>query len=676
MTPNEPKSRAAELTQALRKANHDYYVLDAPTLSDAEYDRLFRELQALEREHPELVTPHSPTQRIGAQPSERFEKVQHRRQMMSLDNCFSSEEFDEFAARIRKLLHDEPIRFVCEPKMDGLAITLSYEHGKLVQGATRGDGTTGEDVVQSLRTIKSIPLELHGDPPPLFEVRGEIYISKKEFAQMNKEREAAGEPTFANPRNSAAGSLRQLDPRETAKRPLSAIFYDVGEVGSLEGHPGAGHPYRTHWEKIAKLREFGLRTNPENRICESVEEVRARHAEMLAMRHGLPYEIDGMVVKVDSEEQRAQLGSVSRNPRWAIAWKFPAEEEATTVNDIHVSVGRTGAITPFAVLEPVVVGGATISLATLHNIDEVHRKDVRKGDRVFIRRAGDVIPEVVAVILADRKPDAAVFKMPTECPACGHPVARKEGEVVLRCDNASCPAQLAGRLQHFCSRLAMDIEGLGEQTCAALVESKLVRSPADLYALTREQWLTLPRLGQKSVDNLLVGLEKSKTPRLSRFIYALGIRMVGEATARALAIRFQSATALLDVSADDLQAVRDVGPEVAAQVRGFLEVPENRQLIERLLAPPASVQPRPEEVVSSGPFVGKSIVLTGTLESMSREDAKAAVERRGGRVAGSVSRKSDFVVAGADAGTKLKKAQELGVKVIDEAAFRAMLDPP
>ncbi len=670
-----PIERARELTAALRKANHDYYVLDAPTLSDAEYDRLFRELQALEAAHPELVTPQSPTQRIGAAPSSKFEKVEHRRQMMSLDNCFSSEEFDEFAARVHKLLGpDEKVRWICEPKMDGLAITLSYEQGKLVKGATRGDGMVGEDVTQNLRTLQSVPLELLGEPPELFEARGEVYISKKEFAKMNAEREAAGEPTFANPRNSAAGSLRQLDPRETAKRPLSAIFYDVGEVGSLSGNPPPGHPYRTHFEKLARLREFGLRTNPENRFCETVEEVRARHAEMLAMRHGLPYEIDGMVVKVDSEEQRARLGTVSRNPRWAIAWKFPAEEEATTVERVDFSVGRTGAITPFAVLTPVVVGGATISLATLHNIDEVHRKDVRKGDRVFIRRAGDVIPEVVSVILAERKPEAQVFEMPRECPRCGTPVARDEGEAVLRCKNLSCPAQLAGRLQHFASRLALDIEGLGEQTCAALVESGMVKTPADLYALTREQWLSLPRLGEKSTENLLAALERSKRPALRRFIYALGIRMTGEATARALALRFPEPRALLNASIDELQSVRDVGPEVAAQVHGFFQLPENRELVERLLSPPASIEPQPEQVASSGPFAGKSVVLTGTLETLSRDEAKAEVEKRGGRVAGSVSRKTDFVVAGADAGTKLKKAQDLGVKVIDEASFRAMLE--
>ena len=601
--------------------------------------------------------------------------MHHRRQMMSLDNCFSSEEFDEFAARVHKLLGEEKVRWVIEPKMDGLAISLSYEHGKLARGATRGDGAVGEDVTSNLRTIKSIPLQLHGEPPPLFEARGEVFISKKEFAKMNSEREAAGEPTFANPRNSAAGSLRQLDPKETARRPLSAIFYDVGEVGALEGNPPPGHPYRTHFEKLAKLREYGLRTNGENKLCESLEEVQEQHRAMLAKRHELPYEIDGMVVKVDSEEQRARLGTVSRNPRWAIAWKFPAEEEATTVNDIAVSVGRTGAITPFAVLEPVIVGGATISLATLHNIDEVHRKDVRKGDRVFIRRAGDVIPEVVSVILESRKPDAAVFEMPAACPACGTPVAREEGEVVVRCKNASCPAQLAGRLQHFASRLAMDIEGLGEQTCAALVESKLVRSPADLYTLTREQWLTLPRLGEKSVDNLLEALRNSRAPRLSRFIYSLGIRMVGEATARALAIRFTNARALLDATLDDLQSVRDVGPEVAAQVRGFLEVSENRELVERLLAPPASVEPQPEQLVAGGPFAGKSIVLTGTfqIDDPRGSEGRGGTARRPGRWFGEPQDRSGRRRSGRR--NQAEKAQELNVRVIDEQAFRAMLEP-
>ena len=673
-----PAQRAETLRTQLREASHRYYVLDAPTLSDAEYDRLFRELEALEKDHPELVTPDSPTQRVGATPGEKFDKVTHRKQMMSLANCFDDAEFDEFLERVRKLLGDEQVGFVVEPKLDGLAVSLTWEHGRFVRGATRGDGLVGEDVTANLRTIKSIPLQLHGvDVPALFEARGEVFINKKDFARLNAEREAAGEPTFVNPRNSAAGSLRQLDPRQTAKRPLSIYLYDIGEVGSLGGNSPSAQPYSTHWEKLEDLRARGLRTNPENRRFTSADEVKAAYRDFIARRRSLPYEIDGMVVKVDSEDQRARLGQVSRTPRWAIAWKFPAEEEATTVERILVSVGRTGALTPYATLTPVYVGGVTVSNVTLHNEEEVKRKDVRAGDRVFIRRAGDVIPELVRVITESRPPSGLPeFVMPAACPVCGTRAEREADEVVLRCPNADCPAQLAGRLQHFASRLALDIEGLGEQTCAALVESGLVHTPADLYKLTKDEWLTVPRLGDKSADNLLAALDKSRRPPLRRFLYGLGIRMVGEATAKAVAQRFPDVRALLDTSLEDLQAVRDVGPEVAARIYGFLHQERNRAATLALLGPPASIEPHPEQLATGGPFAAKTVVLTGTLQGMSREEAKAEVERRGGRVAGSVSKKTDFVVAGEEAGSKLKKAAELGVKVLDEAAFRAMLEGP
>ena len=659
--------RAEELRQQLREANHRYYVLDAPTLSDAEYDRLFRELTQLEEAHPELRTPDSPTQRVGAQPSEKFAKVQHRRPMMSLANVMSDEELAEFDGRVHRLLGDEPVAYVFEPKLDGLAVTLTYENGRFVQGATRGDGQLGEDVTANLRTIKSVPLQLRGGAPSRLEVRGEVFIPKADFARLNAEREAAGEPTFVNPRNSAAGSLRQLDPRETAKRPLSILFYDVGDTGELR--------FSSHWDKLGKLKELGLRTNPENKLARSLDEIRAHYAELLRRRHDVPYEIDGTVVKVDSEDQRRRLGSVSRTPRWAVAYKFPAEEEATTVEDIQVSVGRTGALTPVAFLTPVHVGGVTVARATLHNEEEVRRKDVHKGDRIFLRRAGDVIPEIVRVIAEARPPEGLPeFRMPTHCPACGAEVHR-EG-AITRCTNLSCPAQLHGRLRHFASRGAMDVEGLGDQTCSQLVERGLVKTPADLYALTREQWLDLERMGDKSVDNLLAALERSKQSSLRRFIYALGIRLVGEATARALALQFQSVERLLDATLDELQAVRDVGPEVAQQIHDFTQTAENREAVRRLLA--AGIHPAPEVVEARGPFAGKTVVLTGSLTAWSREQAKAEIERRGGRVSGSVSRKTDLVVAGEDSGTKLKKAAELGVRVVDEAAFRALLQegPP
>jgi DNA ligase (NAD+) len=654
--------RAEELRRQLREANHRYYVLDAPTLSDAEYDRLFRDLTQLEEAHPELRTADSPTQRVGAQPSEKFAKVQHRRPMMSLGNVMSDDELVEFDARVHRLLGDDPVAYVFEPKLDGLAVTLTYENGRFVQGATRGDGQFGEDVTANLRTIKSVPLQLQAGAPSVLEARGEVFIPKADFARLNAEREAAGEPTFVNPRNSAAGSLRQLDPRETAKRPLSMFFYDVGETGELR--------FSSHWEKLTRLKDLGLRTNPENKLARSLDEVRAHYADLLRRRHEVPYEIDGTVVKVDSEDQRRRLGTVSRTPRWAVAYKFPAEEEATTVEDIQVSVGRTGALTPVAFLTPVHVGGVTVARATLHNEEEVRRKDVRKGDRIFLRRAGDVIPEIVRVIAEARPPEGLPeFRMPTHCPACGAEVHR-EG-AITRCTNLSCPAQLHGRLRHFASRGAMDIEGLGDQTCSQLVERGLVKTPADLYALSREQWLDLERMGDKSVDNLLAALGRSKKTSLRRFIYALGIRQVGEATARALALQFQSIDRLLDATLDELQGVRDVGPEVAQQIHDFTQTAENREAVRRLLA--AGIHPAPEVVESRGPFAGKTVVLTGSLTALSREQAKAEIERRGGRVSGSVSRKTDLVVAGEDSGSKLKKAAELGVQVVDEAAFRALL---
>jgi DNA ligase (NAD+) len=659
-----PAARAEELRAQLRDASHRYYVLDAPTLSDAEYDRLFRELEQLEADHPDLITPDSPTRRVGAAPSEKFAKVTHRRQMMSLANAMAEDELLEFDARVHRILGDEPVRYVVEPKLDGLAVTLRYENGRFVQGATRGDGLTGEDVTANLRTIKMVPLQLGGRPPAVFEARGEVFINKRDFVRMNEEREKAGEPTFVNPRNCAAGSLRQLDPRITAQRPLSIFFYEVGETPGLT--------FATHWEKLALLRELGLRTNPENALCESLPEVKEKYRRMLAMRHELPYEIDGSVVKVDSEDLRRRLGAVSRTPRWAIAYKFPAEEEATTVEDIFVSVGRTGALTPVAALKPVHVGGVTVSRATLHNEDELRRKDVRVGDRVFLRRAGDVIPEIVRVILESRPEGSRPWEMPRQCPACGTPVVREEGEAITRCPNPTCPAKTVSRLRHFASRLAMDIEGLGVETSTQLTETGLVKTPADLYRLTYEQLVGLDRFADLSARNLLAAIEASKTRPLQHVIYALGIRMVGEATAVALARRFGSLEALMNASVEDLQSVRDVGPEVARQIHDFLALPGQREMIGQLLA--AGVRPEPEPAAATaGPLAGKTVVLTGTLAQYSRETAKAEIERRGGRVSGSVSRKTDLVVAGDDAGSKLKKAQELGVRVVDEEGFRELL---
>src|SRR5467141_2725678 len=589
--------RAEELRSRLREASHRYYVLDAPTLSDAEYDRLFRELEQIEAEHPDLITPDSPTRRVGAAPSEKFAKVTHRRQMMSLANAMTEEEFLEFDGRVHRLLGDDPVRYVVEPKLDGLAVTLTYENGRFVQGATRGDGLTGEDVTANLRTIKMVPLQLKGSPPPLFEVRGEVFINKRDFVRMNEEREKAGEPTFVNPRNCAAGSLRQLDPRITAQRPLSIFFYETGDTPGLE--------LETHWEKLLLLRELGLRTNPENELVEGVDAIKDKYRRLLGKRHELQYEIDGSVIKVDSE-------------------------------------------------------------------DQLRRKDVRVGDRVFLRRAGDVIPEIVRVIPESRPPDSKPWEMPRQCPACGTPVVREEGEAITRCPNPTCPAKTVSRLRHFASRLAMDIEGLGIETSTQLTETGLVKTPADLYRLTYDQLVNLERFADLSARNLLAAIEASKTRPLRHVIHALGIRMVGEATALALARRFGSLEALLEATVEDLQSVRDVGPEVARQIHDFLAVPEQRETIRQLLA--AGLRPQPEQAVAgSGPFAGKTVVLTGTLKQYSRESAKVEIERRGGRVSGSVSRKTDLVVAGEDSGSKLKKAQELGVRVVDENGFKELL---
>ncbi|MHB8417521.1 MAG: NAD-dependent DNA ligase LigA [Myxococcales bacterium] len=646
------------LRRELDDASYRYHVLDAPAISDAEYDRLLRWLEALEAEHPELVTPDSPTQRVGAAPSERFERVQHRQPMLSLQDVFSDEELADFDARVRKLLGKEAIDYVCEPKLDGLAIEVVYERGALARGSTRGDGFVGEDVTANLRTIRTVPLRLRGRPPELLEVRGEIVLLKADFALLNARREEAGESLFANPRNAAAGSLRQLDPRITASRPLSAFFYEVGET-SLS--------FPSHWEKLEALRAFGLRTNPKNRRCRGLDAVRAYVAELAAGRNDEPYEMDGMVVKVDLEDERRRLGFVSRAPRWAVAYKLPPQEETTTVESIEVNVGRTGALTPVAHLRPVRVGGVTVSNASLHNEGELRRKDVREGDTVLVRRAGDVIPEIVAVVLEKRPPGAVPWPFPDHCPACGSAAIKLEGEAVTRCLGMACPAKLREGLLHFASRNALDIRGLGEALATSLVERGLVRQLADLYSIPRERWLELPRMAEKSADNILASLARSRRTTLPRFLNAIGIPGVGEATAKLLAQAFPDVRALVAADEEALTRVRDVGPALAGEIRAFFAEPQNVRSIERLLA--AGVEPEAEATPREGIFAGRSLVLTGTLGSLSREEAKAEIERRGGRVSGSVSRKTDFVVAGEEPGSKLEKAHKLGVPVLDEAAF-------
>lgn len=659
--------RIQALRDEIRAHDHSYYVLDRPTISDAAYDRLYRELVEWEKAHPEGITADSPTQRVAGQPAEGFEKVVRRRPMLSLANVFDEAELADFDTGLRRRLglDDDapPLRYVCEPKFDGLAVELTYENGLLIRGATRGDGEVGEDVTGNLRTIRTVPLRLREPAPAHLEVRGEVVMFKKDFAALNQRQEEAGDKVFANPRNAAAGSLRQLDSRITASRPLSFFAYEIGE--SSEAFP-------THEAKLKRLAALGFLESGEWVVAHGAQGAKAFWDRLLERRHELPYEVDGVVIKIDDEDLRSRLGQVSKSPRWAVACKFPPEEESTTVEAIEVQVGRTGAITPVAHLAPVRVGGVIVARATLHNEDELRRKDVRVGDRVMVRRAGDVIPEVVQVVVEARTGKEEPFVFPRDCPACHAQLVREEGEAAWRCTNAACPAQLRERIFHFASRRAMDIEGLGDKLVAQLVDRGLVKDFADLYRLTADDFAGLERMAEKSANNLVRGLEKSKDVPQRRFLFALGIRHVGEATATLLARRFPDVRQLYTATEDELMAVKDIGPEVAQAIRQFFDREENRLVIEHLLE--VGVSPVPEPEVQGGAFTGKTVVLTGTLARFTRDEARAEVERRGGKVSGSVSKKTDLVVAGEDAGSKLRKATELGVPVVDEEAFVALLE--
>lgn len=663
--PREVRERVEKLREEIRRYDYYYYVLNQPLISDAEYDRLFRELQELEARYPELVTPDSPTQRVGAPPAEEFAPVEHAIPMLSLQNCFNDEELEEWDERVRRLLGGEPVEYVCEPKLDGLSVELVYVDGVFTVGSTRGDGRVGEDVTRNLRTIKQVPLRLfpiEGRVPRLLEARGEVYMEKEAFRRLNAERERAGEPLFANPRNAAAGSLRQLDPNVTASRPLKIFFYALGRAEGIE--------IRSQVELLTTLPKLGLPVNPLWKLCKTLDEVKAFYRELLAMRHALPYEADGMVVKVNDFAQREVLGEVSRAPRWAIAYKFPAEEATTRVLDIVVQVGRTGALTPVAILEPVEVSGATVSRATLHNEDEIRRKDIRIGDWVVVRRAGEVIPEVVKSIPERRTGQEREFQMPTRCPACGGPVVRPPGEVAYRCENLSCPARLKESLRHFASRRAMDIEGLGEKLVDKLVESGLVRKLSDIYRLTKEDLVRLERMGEKSAQNLLEQIERSKGAGLARLIFALGIRYVGEHLAEVLAEHFPSLEALSRAGYDELIQIPEIGPRIAQSLVDFFQNEENRRLIQEL----KELGVRTEaERPRAGPLSGKTFVFTGALTAFTREEARRLVEALGGRVASGVSRKVDYVVVGADPGEKLRKAQELGIPILTEEEFRRLV---
>jgi len=665
----QASERIDRLRRELDDHNYRYYVLDDPIVSDAEYDRLLRELQALEADHPDLITPDSPTQRVGAQPSAGFSTVEHRVAMLSLANAFSEEEVAEFDRRIRDRLDREPIHYMAEPKLDGAAIALRYEKGELVLAATRGDGSKGEDVTANIRTINAIPLRLRGaNPPDELEVRGEIFMTRSGFDRLNRGLSEAGEKLFVNPRNAAAGSLRQLDPAVTARRPLR--FYCYGSA-STDGLP------ERHSEILARLKDYGLPISPEVRTVTGLKGLLAYYDEIGKKRAELDYDIDGVVYKVDDLEQQSELGFVSRAPRWALAHKFPAQEETTRLIDIEVQVGRTGALTPVARLEPVFVGGVTVTNATLHNADEIKRKDVRPGDTVVVRRAGDVIPEVVRSIPEKRPANTQPWNMPTECPACGSAVEQVEGEAVARCTGGLvCPAQRKRALEHFASRGAMDIDGLGTRLIEQLVEQDLVHSPADLYALTQETLAGLERLADKSAANLVQALENSKQVSLGRLLFALGIREVGEVTAANLARHFGTLEALSAASVEDLEAVADVGPIMARHVHAFFEEPHNREVIEALLAAGVEYTPEQPPDPANLPLTGKTYVLTGSLEQMPRSKARAALEALGAKVTSSVSKNTTALIAGADPGSKLDKAESLGVEILTEDDLQELLKNP
>ncbi|AOS97623.1 DNA ligase [Microbulbifer aggregans] len=662
--PVEKRERAQELHDILQRANYQYYVLDAPELPDVEYDRRIRELQELEAEYPELVSPDSPTQRVGAAPLTEFAEVRHQVPMLSLDNAFDDDELREFDRRVRDRLNSpDAVEYACEPKLDGIAISLLYRDGVLERAATRGDGTTGEDITQNVRTIGSVPLRLREkDVPQVLEVRGEIYMPKAGFAELNEKARKDGEKIFVNPRNAAAGSLRQLDSRVTAQRPLELCAYGVGQV------EGAELPER-HTEVLKQLNRWGFRINKEMLVAEDIDACIEYHRQLGEKREGLPYDIDGIVFKVNSIPLQRRLGFVARAPRWAMAYKFPAQEEMTELLDVEFQVGRTGAVTPVARLKPVFVGGVTVSNATLHNRDEIKRLGVKIGDTVVVRRAGDVIPQVVSVVESKRRADARDIVFPDHCPVCGSPVESTPGEAVARCSGGLiCSAQRKQAIKHFASRKAMDVDGLGDKLVDQLVDEGLLHSVSGLFHLTKEQVAGLERMGEKSAQNLLDALERSKDTTLPKFLYALGIREVGEATARNLARHFGDLGPLMQASEEDLQEVEDVGPVVAHFVAEFFQQTHAQEEIEALRQ--AGVHWFPEETGGEAqPLAGQTWVLTGKLETLSRSEGKDYLQRLGAKVAGSVSANTDMVVAGPGAGSKLNKARELDISVMDEDQF-------
>jgi len=667
-TRNEAKRRAIELRREIAIHQKRYYIDNDPDLSDAEYDRLEHELIEIEQRFPDLITPDSPTQRVGGEPSEGFESFTHSTPLLSLDNAYGAAELLDWDARLKRALGDEgPPTYMVEPKVDGLSIAIHFEGGRFRRGVTRGDGTVGEDVSPNVRTIRSIPLELTDGETRGLEVRGEVFLPRSVFVRLNEERAAAGEPLFANPRNAAAGALRMLDARVTAQRRLDCFFYGVAAWG--------GEPLATHQDNFALLRRLGLRTNPLNRVCPAIEEVIEAFDELGKSRDTLDYEIDGLVVKVNELALRTIAGATSKFPRWAVAVKYPAQQATTRVNKIAVQVGRTGKLTPVAELEPVALAGTTVSRATLHNEDEVERKDVREGDTVFVEKAGEIIPQVVKTVLSKRPKRARRFRMPERCPVCAAAAVREESEVARYCTNVACPAQQKEKLLHFAGRGGMDIQGLGEALVEQFLEAGLVEDVSGLYGLEREALESLERMGTKSASNLLDEIERSRGQPLRRLLFALGIRHVGERSARLLASRVGSIEALAGANPEELEALDEIGPKTAAAVGQFFEQPANRELVARLVSAGVRTEATeeelalPSETVEPSPFTGKTVVLTGTLPGIPRNAARARIEALGGKVSASVSRKTDLVVAGEAAGSKRIRAEALGVAIMEAAEF-------
>ncbi|WP_027417419.1 NAD-dependent DNA ligase LigA [Aneurinibacillus terranovensis] len=662
MDRTQATQRIQELRETIEEQNYWYYVKDEPKMTDHEYDLLMKELIALEGEFPELLTPDSPSQRVGGTPLDAFEKVQHTTPMLSLGNAFDEQDLRDFDRRVRQAIGtEEPIRYVCELKIDGLAVSLRYENGRFVQGATRGDGTTGEDITQNLKTIRALPLVLK--EPYSFEVRGEAYMPRRAFEKLNAIRAEQGEPLFANPRNAAAGSLRQLDPKIAAERSLSIFLYSL---------VGDDLPVASHSAALHLLEGLGFKVNPERREFTGIEDVITFVQSWTEKRNTLGYDIDGMVIKVDSFAYQEQLGFTAKTPRWAIAYKFPAEEAVTILRDIEVNVGRTGAVTPTAVLDAVSLAGTTVKRASLHNEDIIRGKGIMLGDHVVVKKAGDIIPEVVEVKTNMRTGEEKPYEMPTHCPACGSELVRLDEEVALRCINPKCPAQIREGIIHFVSRNAMNIEGIGERVVTQFHEQGLIHSVADLYYLNREELLALERMGEKSVDNILAAIEKSKENSLERLLFGLGIRFVGEKAAKLLAQRFGTMDELKNAPVNDIVAIHEIGTKIAESVSKYFAMPEVGDTLNRLKDAGVNMEYkglRPQEVDQDSPFSGKIVVLTGTLEKLTRKEAQEMIEARGGKVSGSVSKKTDFVIAGEEAGSKLEKAEQLGVQVIDEQTF-------